>query len=333
MGKIEVSERIDPSQVSSVMGLDLRNNSKNKLPHLHVMGFGELLDATFNLYRKHFLLFLGISAGYCIAILIVISAVFLDDSVGRGAKIAIWIPTIGAFLGASVFMVSGLVFASAEVYQGRSVRIGVVLKQARPQFLRCFAGSLSFGVLAVLVIFLSGVLFLGIFTAFLGNASNIVGPLFILLLIAFVTGGFVTYWCFFAAAVLVEGKSVSDGLGRRGELIHGDWWRIVGTMFAIFLLHFAIGLVFRIAFGFLLSLTGLVGTMEFLRTVQWTTLMQLLNNQPEASLSYVMMFLINLGVDIFTMPIWVIGGTLLYFNQRIRKEGFDIEMMATRQGE
>ena len=96
----------------------------------------------------------------------------------------------------------------------------------------------------MLVIFLSGVLFMGIFRVFLGNASNIVGPLFILLLIAFVTGGFVTYWCFFTAAVLVEGKSVSDGLGRRGELIHGAWWRIVGTMFAIFLLHFAIGLVF-----------------------------------------------------------------------------------------
>ena len=176
-------------------------------------------------------------------------------------------------------------------------------------------------------------MFGGIFRVFLGDASNIVGPLSVLLLIAFVTGGFVTYWCFFAAAVLVEGKSFSDGLGRRGELIHGDWWRIVGTMFAIFLLHFAIGLVFRIAFGFLLSLTGLVGTMEFLKTVHWTTLMQLLNNQPEASLSYVMMCFINLGVDIFTMPIWVIGGTLLYFNQRIRKEGFDIEMMATRQGE
>ena len=238
------------------MGLDLRNNSKNKLPHLHVMGFGELLDATFNLYRKHFLLFLGISAGYCIAILIVISAVFLDDSVGRGAKIAIWIPTIGTFLGVSVFMVSGLVFASAEVYQGRSVRIGVVLKQARHQFLRCFAGSLSFGVLAVLVIFLSVVMFGGVLRVFLGDASDIIGPLFIFLLIVFVIGGVVTYWCFFAAAVLVEGKSVSDGLGRRGELIHGDWWRIVGTMFAIFLLHFAIGLVFRIAFGFLLSLTG-----------------------------------------------------------------------------
>jgi len=46
-----------------------------------------------------------------------------------------------------------------------------------------------------------------------------------------------------------------------------------------------------------------------------------------------LMFLINLGVDIFTMPIWGIGSTLLYFNQRIRKEAFDIEMMATRSGE
>ena len=328
-----MSEQIDRSQASSVVEYDLQPDIKKSLPNLHVMGFGEILDTTFSLYRAHFCSFLGVASGYCIAILIVLSAVFLDDSVGRGAKIAIWIPTIGAFLGVSVFMVSELVFVSAEVYLGRSVRIGVVLRQAGPQFLRCFAASLSFGVLAVLVIFLSAVVFLGIFTAFLGNASNIVGPLFILLLIAFVTGGFVTYWCFFAAAVLVEGKSFSDGLGRRGELIEGDWWRILGTMFAIFLLHFAIGLVFRIAFGFLLSLTGLVGTMEFLKTVQWTTLTQLLNNQPEASLSYVMMCFINLGVDIFTMPIWVIGGTLLYFNQRIRKEGFDIEMMAIRQGE
>ena len=328
-----MSEQIDRSQTGSVVEHDLQPNIKKILPNLHAMGFGELLDTTFSLYRAHFRSFLGVASGYCIAILIVLSAVFLDDSVGRGAKIAIWIPTIGAFLGASVFMVSGLVFACAEVYLGRRVRIGVALRQAGPQFLRCFAASVAFGVLAVLVIFLSAVVFLGIFRVFLGNASNIVGPLFILLLIAFVTGGFVTYWCFFAAAVLVEGKSFSDGLGRRGELIEGDWWRILGTMFAIFLLHFAIGLVFRIAFGFLLSLTGLVGTMEFLKTVQWTTLTQLLNNQPEASLSYVMMCFINLGIDIFTMPIWVIGGTLLYFNQRIRKEGFDIEMMATRQGE
>jgi len=36
-------------------------------------------------------------------------------------------------------------------------------------------------------------------------------------------------------------------------------------------------------------------------------------------------------VDIFTMPILPIGITLLYFDQRIRKEGFDIEMMAAKE--
>ena len=51
------------------------------------------------------------------------------------------------------------------------------------------------------------------------------------------------------------------------------------------------------------------------------------------SFSNGLMYIICLGADTFAMPIWVIGDTLLYFNQRIRKEGFDIEMMATHQGE
>ncbi len=71
-----MSERMDPSQVNNVMGRDLRSNSKNKFPKLHAMGFGELLDTTFSLYRQHFLLFLGISAGYCLALLIVSSMFF-----------------------------------------------------------------------------------------------------------------------------------------------------------------------------------------------------------------------------------------------------------------
>ena len=63
------------------------------------------------------------------------------------------------------------------------------------------------------------------------------------------------------------------------------------------------------------------------------SLWELPTNLEELRLSYALMYLINLGVDTFTIPIWVIGCTLLYFDQRIRKEGFDIETMATHQGE
>lgn len=328
-----MSEKMDPSRVNSIPELNLRSSSEHKLPKLHAMGFGELLDTTFSLYRKHFWSFLGMSAGYSPAMLIVLLMFFFDDSAGRSMRVAIWIATIGVFLGISVFVVSGLMFASAEVYLGRRVKTGAVLRQAGHQFSRCFAGALLFGLLAVLVMFFFGILFARILITDLGDTSVIIGGLFIFVSVPFVTGWFVTYWCFFAAAVLVEGKSVSDSLRRRGELMRGTWGRIIGTMFAIFLLHFTIGLICRVALGCLLGLTGFVGVMEFLRIIQWAHLLQLLINESEASLSYMLMFLINLGVDIFTIPIWGIGGTLLYFNQRIRKEGFDIEMMATRSGE
>ncbi len=67
---------MDPSRVNSVMELDLQNDSENKHLKLHVMGFGELLDTTLSLYRKHFWSFFGISAGYCPAMIIVLLMFF-----------------------------------------------------------------------------------------------------------------------------------------------------------------------------------------------------------------------------------------------------------------
>ena len=312
---------------------NLQPDTKDNLPDLHAMGFGELLDTTFSLYRKRFWSFLGISFGYCIALLIVISIFFLESSVERGMMVAIWILTVSVFLGISVFVVSGLMLASAEAYLGRRIRIGAVLRQGIHRFLRCFAGWLLFGLLAILLMFLSVLLFVGISTPFSGDADNFIGPLFIVLIPILVTGCFVTYWFFFAAAVLVEGSSMLEGLRRRGELIRGAWWRIVGTVLAIFFFSFIIGFILRATFAFPLTFTGLRGIGDFSQNLRWMVLWELPTKRTELYLSYVLMYLINLGIDAFTLPIWVIGCTLLYFNQRIRKEGFDIEVMVTRQRE
>ena len=331
--KIQMSERMHLPRANSVMGLDPRSDSENTYPKLHAMGFGELLDTAFSLYRSHFRAFVAIASCFCIVMFLIFSGVCFDNAVGRDANVGIWILIIGVFLAGFIFVVSGLIFAGAEAYLGRHIKIGAVLKQARHRFLRCFGGSLLLGLLAVLFLFFSGVLLVAILTASLGNTVDIIGPLSTLLLAAVVVAWFVTYWCFFVAAVLVEGEVIGNAFRRSHELISGAWWRIVGTMFAILFLHLAVSIIMRIAIGSLLNLTRFMGVMEFLRTTQWTTLLQLLINKPEASFSYMLMFLINLGLDIFTMPIWVIGVTLLYFNQRIRKEGFDIEVMATRHAE
>ena len=312
---------------------DLHPDTKDDLPNLRAMGLGELLDTTFSLYRKHFRSFLGISAVYCIALLTLISTFFLDGSVGIGMMRVIWSLMIGGFWSAAIFVISRLVLASAEAYLGRRIRIGSVLRQGGRRFLRCWVGSLLFGVLAVILMFLSVLLFVGISGSFSGNTNNFMGPLFIVLIPILVTGTSVAYWCFFTAAILVEGKSMTDGLRRSSELIQGNWWRIVGTVLAIFLLSFVIGFILRGTFAFPLTFSGLRGVGDFLQNLQWMVLWELPTKRTELYPSHILMYLINLGIDTFTTPIWVIGGTLLYFNQRIRKEGFDIEVMVARQQE
>lgn len=325
-----MSKQTDPSQL---------NNEHQKL---RPMGFGDLLDAIFSLYRAHFLPFLAIASGYFIAILIVISIVFLDDSVGRGAKIAIWISAVSVTFGVSVFVVSGLVFAGTEAYLGRNIRVGAALRQAMPRFLPCFVGSLLFGLIAWLCGVLANILFVLLIESYISTVG--VGSVNILLMnfavglgagiiTVCIAGFFLPYWSFFVSTVSLEGRSMRAGLRRSRELIRGRRWRVVGTVLAIFLLPFAIGFVLRAVFAFLLVLTGLEGVGSFLETLRWMSLWELPTNLAELRLSYALMYLINLGVDTFTIPIWVIGCTLLYFDQRIRKEGFDIETIATHQGE
>lgn len=327
-----MSERIDRSRMEEVVNNDLQPDIQGDVLNLRAMRFAELLDTIFSLYRKRFWAFLGISSGYCITLLTVISTFFLNNSVGNG-MVVIWILIIGVFWSASIFVVSGLMLASAEAYLGRHIRVGSVLRQSRDRFLRCLVGSLLFGLLAVLLIFLSVVLFVGISDTFSENLDNFIGPLFIVLIPILVTGCFVTYWFFFAAAVLVEGSSMLEGLKRRGELIRGNWWRIVGTVLAIFLLSFVIGFILRATFALPLTFTGLRGIGDFSQNIGWMVLWELPTRSAELYPSHALMYLINLGIDTFTLPIWVIGCTLLYFNQRIRKEGFDIEVMVARQRE
>ena len=307
---------------------DLQPDTNDNLLNLNAMGFGELLDTTLSLYRKHFRSFLRIAFGYFITILIWASVLFLNDSVRRTTRIVIWIPTVIIMFSGFVFVVSGLISASAQAYLGGTVKTNVALRQAIRQFLPCFVSLLLFGVLAILLVIALSATFIGLYNN--ESFASIVSGLVMLILI-WVAGCSVTYWCFFASTVLVERKSIRMSLRRCRDLIRGTWWRVTGRIVAIFLFSFAIGSILRAMLGSLLMLTGIAdaGFIKILRMGLWDVPME----RRGLSFTHVLIYLVNLGVDTFTLPIWVVGGTLLYFDQRIRKEGFDIEMRATRQGE
>ena len=316
-----MSEKADPSQTN------------NGPPTLRAMGFGELLDTTFSLYRTHFWLFLRIAAGYFIVMVIWVATLFFYDSAGRNTQIVLWVLGISAIFSVSVFVVSALIFASSQTYLDGKIRTVVVLRQATRQFFRCLVGSLFWGLLAILSIFFS-IFSLTLLLLFSGSVDRdimnmIVGISFLLALVCF-TLLFISYLLFYISTVLMEGKSIRVGLWRSRELIRGKRWRVVGTVLSIFLLSIVIGIVLRVTFAFPLTFTGLEGLGDFFENVRWMVSWELPTNLSELHLSYVLMYLIKLGIDTFILPIWVIGSTLLYFDQRIRKEGFDIEVMAAR---
>lgn len=319
------------------------SQSNNVPPKLQAIGFGELLDTIFSLYRTHFLSFFGIASGYFITIALMISIAFLDDSIGRGVRVAIWVPVFIGIFGISIFVVSRLVFAGAQACLGNRISVGEVLRQGKQQFLPYFVGSFLFGVITIFCVFLSGFVLASLIMSYIRSSIgtdgieivtvNAILRVFAPLLMVGIIGFFITYWSFFVSATLLEGTSMRVGFRRSRALIRGRRWRVIGTVIAIFLLAFAIGFILRTVFAFLFVLIGLEGVGNFREIVQWMALWELPTELSELRLSYALMYLINLGIDTFTMPIWVIGFTRLYFDQRIRKEGFDIEMMAVGQGE
>lgn len=301
------------------MPIDSQTITENSPSTLRSMRFGELLDTTFSLYRTHFLRFIGIAFIYFMAIVIGGSISLFNGPIAM-------ITTVGI----SIIVVSGLMSATAQAYLDGNIRIGAALKRGIRQFFPCFVGTLLYGSLAILTLILYSIPLGALFgTIWMNYLLNVVFWLFAFLISVLVVVYFLTYWCLFTAAILIEEKSIRDAIRRRRELVIQKSFQIVGTMTAIFLLFLGIGFIFRFSLSYLLTFTGLTNMTDLEKSLMF---IQLPIIQGGLNLSNIVLYLINLSVDTITMPIWVIGVTLLYFDQRIRQEGFDIEMMAKRQG-
>jgi amino acid permease len=128
---------------------------------------------------------------------------------------------------------------------------------------------------------------------------------FLLLLVAWLVFFIFTYvrFCLGIQTVVLERLSPVAALRRSMRLTHGSFWRIV-------LFYIVIALVSGILSGVLTQLTGLVAGAAPLAT---RTAIEVLADGV---------------VQIFTSPFILILLTLLYYDIRIRREAFDIEMLA-----
>ena len=332
------------------------------------MGFGEILDTTFNLYRTHFPLFLGIIVLYFCGILVeYLLGRFLPQFSGKNFVVdLISMPFTFISMG-------GIIVATATIYLSGHITSRNALKQARHLFWHVLVCSVvwrvAFDISKISVVFpmisvmnpimpwmpgspvdTDPLIRLPYMLAFFRLVSmpfsiylqTPLWDIFTFLLLFVVESGslwiqlillafapfsiyFAVRWTFATTAVLLEEPLIRRAFGRSGELTRGRWWRVWGVLISFSVLTFAVQRILEGTVGFILVLTRLVGATSATDILRWMVMYTPIDADP---LFYTIMMWPGFAVRTLIFPIWIVGITLLYFDLRVRKEGFGIESAA-----
>ena len=136
---------------------------------------------------------------------------------------------------------------------------------------------------------------------------------------------FLIGWVFYGPVILIERTTTRQSLSRSKALAQGSGGRVFGIVLAILLLDTAMYYILGNSLGVVFALFGVVQNGSFMETIGDLFSLKYEDIRP-TSLDSLVMCIVYLGAETFTLPIYAIGITLLYYDLRIRKEGFDIEM-------
>ena len=283
------------------------NDSQTDPAPLQPMNFTDILDGIFTIYRNHCRLLLEIAAVYLVLeFALDLITTYLVQEASTSTTLVIAGFSLMATTVISILVTGGLIYASAQVYLGREMTSGAAFQQAFRRFWS-YLGSSVLYLLAVggLCITVIGIPF-GIY--------------------------FGVRWSLYSLPVLLEESKAWNALGRSTELVKGSWWRVLGILIAIYLISGMITIILYISTEFILTLTGIIATEQAEGvTGLLDTLRRLFAPTPTEAgwVTYAVQRFVGLLIATLTMPIALIGTTLLYFDLRIRKEAFDIEMQVT----
>ena len=291
---------------------------ERKASLLYPMGFAEILDTTFSLYRKHFRLFLRIIALYFgLSLLQECAFTFLFDNSFDFLN-AVTDCVIIALAG------GGLVAASSTLYLNGWTTMRKTWQQLRNRFFAYFIGFLPWGFVVFVLLVCISALF---------ATPYRIGKVIFLVSVFPVALYFTTAWSFWGFAILIEGKSARAALKRSRQLVKNTWWRVCGITLAIYFLGLAMFVVILFSWDTLMWFTDPAETEHPLEAIwQWPL------DEPREEIDFftdpwgiLLWFVIRTSISL-VLPIPVIGSMLLYFDLRIRKEAFDLEMMIIHYG-
>jgi hypothetical protein len=252
---------------------------------LRPLTVGELLDRTFFLYRRHFLLFVGIAALTNLILLVFqLAQVVLSPTTIGGAittlfwllaTILIYFITIAVSQGATIIAVS-------QLQLDRETSASASFAAIRPRI-----GELS------LIVFGMGVRIL-------------VG--FLLLIVPGIYLAIV--WSLAIPVAVLEGRDLTRSLARSSELTKGHRGRIFVVYSLLLVLVYIVTVLLQTPTLAVVAIWA--GALSAAEMPAWASVVIALSNFITTSL---------------VSPIMTIALSLVYYDERVRKEAFDLQHM------
>ena len=111
-------------------------------------------------------------------------------------------------------------------------------------------------------------------------------------------------------AVVCERAGPFQSIGRSWNLTRDNWWRVFGTLLVVLIILFVISLALGLVLGALLLSSDSLSEPAFA----------------------ILTTVIGLLIGAITYPLWAAVVTVIYYDLRVRNEGFDLQLLARGVG-
>ncbi len=289
---------------------------------LRPLSTGEVLDRTFSLYRSRFLLFAGIASLSAVVRLVGQAAQLLAQHwmLRRGNILTLGVTSgLLTLLMSAIFVLAfaitqaATVWAMGEVYLRRSATVKDSIRATAGRSLRYVGialwqlGSAAWPALLVLLAFGGVWLLNGRSFSAIGSVAATGGLVFLLL--AAMVAGLILY----LRNLLAVPIAVREGLGVRASIRRSKTLSAgaKGKLFLVLLIAGALYMVMGI----------LLATMVFILVIATRS-----SGGHLLLTEIVTLAVVFAGYTVIS-PVILIGITLVYFDQRVRKEAFDVAVL------
>lgn len=304
------------------------------------LGAGDLIDRAVRLYRRHFMTLVRIAAPPVLVSSMgwVLLTVGWREATTTASETSLAIYVLLTLAGCGLWLagllLTGIVLGGAtrnlvaHLLSNEPVSVRTTYRNVRARFGALLGATLLvgllifvFAVMAVIVLYivlLFALLAMLAFSQLAGWLGALVGVLGSLLALAcalwvffFMAGRF----AYVPQAIMVEGKGVFDAVSRSTQLASGNVRRLAAmTIFTTFATYSTL-MILLIPLGWYGYLNGI---------------------SPWDSEQWPAWYAIGYSVllqssSILLTPVWLLGLSLLYVDERVRHEGYDVELMASRQ--